>query len=161
MLFDTLQVHTMSSFYILRSKILFSDQESIMLLPCSTCAGGILIKVSVGKFSHDRGHSVRIIYSGLEVDDDQSSLSWGLRIEIQASTVYEVMPFSDSVIESDSANTKDTVEVTYNNFICLEIDPKADILDNSEVLGGSGFGNKSDPQGQVHFKRFDFPDLEY
>lgn len=77
-----------------------------MLFPHSTEAGSLLVKLSVGRFCHlpdgttfavhdlHQGQSTAILqespYSLTDIDRDRY-MFWGLRGEVQATTVYKVV----------------------------------------------------------------------
>ena len=76
---------------------------------------------------------------------------WGLRAEVQASTVYQVASMADAMEPSLEQSGKNTIEVIYENCVCLPIDARVDVMEEGEVWGGGGSGRKEAPSGHVNF----------
>jgi hypothetical protein len=158
-----------------------TDTEQVMLFPHSTEAGSLLVKISVGSFCHlpdgttfalhdddTTTPAVHVDSTDTPPNDDKNRYTfWGLRGEVQASTVYEVADMSSADCDLDpSQATKNSVEVVYENCVCLaiEMDSKEKAKKAKKVQeggavwggagGGGGGGEEARPSGRVSFRAF-------
>jgi len=138
-----------------------TDTEDVMLIPRSTEAGSLLIKISVGQFFHIPNGNTLVLH---ESKSDKSSTDssqhpdncfarWGLRAEVRASTVYDVASMEDAMqpdLDPSQSGSR-TIEVIYENCVCLAIDSRTKVMNAGEVLGGGG----KSPSGRVSFRHFE------
>lgn len=120
-----------------------ADQDTVMLFPNSTEAGSLLVKVSMGEVSCSQD----TIHSDSAPQTPPSR--WGLRCEVQASTVYHVTALSDPDTMPDldpATEGENSIEVVYRNRVCLVMGSEGNRMEAGGGVMKSG--------GEVSFQRF-------
>lgn len=133
------------------------DTEQVVLFPHSTEAGSLLVKVSVGRFCRQPDGTTFALPDDEDADHiDSHCLFWGLRGEVQASTVYDLASVSEALDPEldQSRGCRHTVEVVYDNCVCVVLDSRGGVVEEGEVWGGGGSGRVEAPSGRVSFRRF-------
>jgi hypothetical protein len=134
------------------------DPAEVLLVPVSTLARALGIKVSVGAFTRapaadGSGGSISIVDSSSSSDkgDIRGSgvMQWGLRCEVEASTFFrlssagasDAMGMSMDMVDhvdppSSAPPTSDVVEAVYRNILCVELDTRLKTMESGALLGG-------------------------
>ncbi len=108
------------------------DSQSCMLVPLSNLARSIGIHFSVGVFGID-GSNCTIIEDEDNPSCRQMEMFSGLRVSIQVSSFFRLISTDTTTIEIGSEEK--VLRVIYTNCICLDIDPRESIIDESPVFG--------------------------
>ena len=115
-----------------------------MLVPVSSLARSLSIKISVDAFVLHRDEGCEIAGISLCSERGQETLSasdrvsWGLCCEVQGSTFFKLAALgaADQPSARVSDCEEDVVEAVYRNFLCIEIDSKLKIMKSAKLLGG-------------------------
>ncbi len=100
-----------------------------MLVPLSNLARSIGIHFSIGGFEIN-GFNCSIIED--EVPNG-TNLYLGLRASIQVSSFFRLISTDTTTIESGGEDK--ILRVIYTNNVCLDIDPRISIIDESQIYG--------------------------